>query len=153
MELIEFNSDKPARAVHAANWRFGARGYFAMIGEFALPLVGLRAVVESLFDLPLKATALAIRLGGFLVGSMLLGAALGAWMGGFVGDRLSKVRHWTRLRRALVGMTVGLLPSLVGAGAVLLCLKMPDIITQYHRIIIVAAVGCAACGIVAAGRM
>jgi MFS family permease len=153
MELIEFNSDKLAKAVRAARWRLGAGSYFASIGQFALPLVGLRPFVESLFDLPLKATALAMRLGAFLVVSMILGAALGALFGGFVGDRLSKVRHWTRLRRAFVGMTTGLLPSLVYVVAVLLCLKMPDIIIQYHQIIIVAAVGCAACGIVVAERM
>ncbi len=74
---------------------------------------------------------------------MILGAALAAWFGGFVGDRLSKVRHWTRLRRGLVGMTAGLLPSLVFVGAVLLWLQMPDLITQYYGIIIVAVGGAA----------
>jgi|HubBroStandDraft_6_1064221.scaffolds.fasta_scaffold148562_3 MFS family permease len=154
MELIEFNSDELAKAVHAANWRFGARGYFAMIGEFALPLFGLRPFVLSLEPSTMRAKAIATALGTFLLASTILGAALGALLGGFVGDRLSRVRSWTSLRRALAGMTAGgLLPGLLCGGGLLLCLNMSEINALYSGIILVVFCGCGAAGIVVAERM
>jgi hypothetical protein len=150
VELIKMCADK---AAIATQMRLLARRYCAIIGTMAAPLVGLRPVGRALIMSSFTPTALATGLAAYLIASMALGGALGLCVGGYVARRLSRIRRWTRMRRAVIGMTAGLLPGVVYVGLIVFCLKAPDIIDQYYGIIIVAVVCLAASGIVVAERM
>jgi hypothetical protein len=144
----------PSEPAKVTQLRLLTRIYFAMICQMAAPLIGLRPVARALIMSRLSLATMITCLGAYLVGSMALGGALGLWFGGFVGGTLSRVRSWTRVRRAVLGMTAGgLLPGSLYVCLVFVCLKAPDIIGQYYGVIIAAVVFGAAGGIVIAERM